>query len=284
MAGGELTPFSKGSAIVYGLNQDRVIKLFSPLYSGNWANEKRVLNFLGDRLPVATPKVVFEGCHEGWPYMIMNRLPGMPLVEVWDTLPRSVRLQLCRDAGRLLRHLHGLSIDGLDLDQPFWPQFLETRTGELEAHHRANGTGMAWIAQMTGFVAKTPWAEARPLVLLHTEFMRDHLLVARTGDGWCLTGLIDFEPSMVGDGEYDFASAALFVAGGEFGLLRAFLDGYGLAGTGMTDGLRHRIMSYILIHRYSNLDWYLSFMPGCPEAETLDELMDAWLCFEASGP
>ncbi|WP_368396660.1 phosphotransferase [Streptomyces sclerotialus] len=36
--------------------------------------------------------------------------------------------------------------------------------------------------------------------LLHTEVMREHFLV--DPDGWRLTGLLDFEPAMIGDRAY----------------------------------------------------------------------------------
>jgi hypothetical protein len=52
-------------------------------------------------------------------------------------------------------------------------------------------------------------------VLLHTEIMREHLLVTPHADGWSLSGLFDFEPAMRGAREYEFASVGLFVSRGD---------------------------------------------------------------------
>ena len=109
--------------------------------------------------------------------------------------------------------------------------------------------------------------------------MRDHLFAEEYDGQWRLTGLIDFEPAMIGDPEYDFASVALFVSCGDIALFRAFFAGYGYTDADLTDALRKRIMGYILAHRYSNLPWYLSFMPGSESAATIADLEKAWLSF-----
>jgi hygromycin-B 7''-O-kinase len=44
-------------------------------------------------------------------------------------------------------------------------------------------------------------------VLLHTEVIREHLVV--TPGPWTLSGLLDFESAMTGDRAYEFAAACL---------------------------------------------------------------------------
>ena len=66
---------------------------------------------------------------------------------------------------------------------------------------------------VVAFLDSVPLPSSPP-VLLHTEVMREHLLVS--GDpsgGWSLSGLYDFEPAMTGCWEYEFASVEIFVAG-----------------------------------------------------------------------
>lgn len=47
-----------------------------------------------------------------------------------------------------------------------------------------------------------------PPVLLHTEIMSEHLLVTQSpGGSWRLSGLLDFEPAMRGEREYEFVGA-----------------------------------------------------------------------------
>lgn len=66
-------------------------------------------------------------------------------------------------------------------------------------------------------------------VLLHTEIMRQHLLVAQDAAGrWQMSGLIDFEPAMRGAREYEFVGLAVFVAEGNARFLRRALMAYGM--------------------------------------------------------
>jgi hygromycin-B 7''-O-kinase len=116
-------------------------------------------------------------------------------------------------------------------------------------------------------------------VLLHTEVMREHVLVERRDGVWEPRGLLDFEPARVGAAEYDLASVGVFLAAGEPGLLRAFLSGYGLAGERLTAGLQERILLHTLLHRYGNLRWYLERLPP-RRAATLPELAREWFAFE----
>ena len=53
-------------------------------------------------------------------------------------------------------------------------------------------------------------------MLLHTEVMRQHLLAVEGPGGVLrLSGLIDFEPAMRGEREYEFVGVGVFVAEGD---------------------------------------------------------------------
>ena len=54
----------------------------------------------------------------------------------------------------------------------------------------------------------------RPRARLRTGVMCQHLLTAEGPEGtWRLSGLIDFEPAMPGEREYEFAGVGVFIAG-----------------------------------------------------------------------
>ncbi|MDB4952187.1 MAG: putative aminoglycoside phosphotransferase [Gemmatimonadetes bacterium] len=80
---------------------------------------------------------------------------------------------------------------------------------------------------------------------------------------------------MVGAPEYDFASVGIFLTCGDSALFRAFLLGCGYTDADFTVELPRRIMAYALLHRYSNLRWYLETIPP-RTATTLDELAAEW--------
>ncbi len=112
-------------------------------------------------------------------------------------------------------------------------------------------------------------------VLLHTEIMREHLTVDETGSTPTLAGLFDFEPAMLGAPEYEFASVGLFVACGDGRALRRVLLAYGYAPHALDEALQCRFMAYALLHRYSNLRWYLERIPA-DGATTLEQLATRW--------
>jgi hygromycin-B 7''-O-kinase len=64
---------------------DLVLKLFPPV--ATWPDhriEAEVLAAVAGQLPTPTPRVHAAGVHDGWGYVLMSRLPGVPLDAVWN--------------------------------------------------------------------------------------------------------------------------------------------------------------------------------------------------------
>jgi len=81
-----LTRYAAGSLPVYAAG-DMVLKLFPPV--ARWPGyrvEAEVLAAVQGKLPTPTPLVHAAGEHDGWGYVLMSRLPGVPLDTVWDQL------------------------------------------------------------------------------------------------------------------------------------------------------------------------------------------------------
>ncbi|MBN8510571.1 MAG: phosphotransferase, partial [Burkholderiales bacterium] len=163
-----------------------------------------------------------------------------------------------------------------------WPDFIARQRAEAVARHRARGLDAAWLDRIEPFLARwAPEAGGRT-VLLHTEVMREHLLVERDTAGWRCSGLIDFEPAMPGAPDYEFASVGLFVSGGERRLLHRLLRAYGHPGLDRDTSLPMRLLALALLHRYGHLRWYLQRLP-VPGAGTLEALAERWFGVDAGG-
>ena len=80
---------------------------------------------------------------------------------------------------------------------------------------------------------------------------------------------------MRGAREYEFASIGLFVSGGDARALRCILRAYGYAEAQLDGALQNRLMAMTLLHRYSNLPWYLQRLP-LPGAMRLEQLAAHW--------
>ncbi|HET9450342.1 MAG TPA: aminoglycoside phosphotransferase family protein, partial [Aggregicoccus sp.] len=275
--------YAAGSSIVFAVGEGHVVKLFAPLHAEAADTEARVLAHVQGRLGVATPALQASGTLEDWRYVVMTQLPGVSLKEAWPRIPPPRRLQLLEEVGAALRRLHALPPLPLPIPGGSWERFLAQQQAGCVARQRERGVEEAWLAQVPAFLERAlARLEPQPSpVLLHTEVMRDHLLVEERAGGWQLSGLIDFEPAMCGHPDYELASVGVFVSGGDPALLRAVCTGYGREGGALTPEVRQRALAFTLLHRYSNLRWYLDVVPLAPEVRTLEALADAWWGTEA---
>lgn len=173
------------------------------------------------------------------------------------------------EAGETLAALHALDTEPLAdvLGPGDWSAFVARQRAGAVVRQRKRGLGEAWSEQIPGFLDRVrPPAVPRP-ALLHTEFMREHLLV--DAGGRRLTGLFDFEPAMIGDPAYDFVAVGLFVTRGDPLLMGRLLKAYGRTFE------PSELLAYTLLHVYSNLPWYLRELPA-PADGTLESLADMW--------
>lgn len=286
LAGAPLSRFGGGSLPVYAVGDHLVLKLYPPVYAGERDLESRVLEAVEGRLPVPTPRVEHVGEADGWGYVLMERLHGESLVTAWPRIRAEHRPRLAAELGETLAALHAVSSPFTAAMEPRdWGAFVAGQRVRCAETQRAQGLAAPWLEQIPDFLARPGLFGPPPprLGLLHTEVMREHLLVTPTGDGWTLTGLFDFEPAMRGAVEYEFAAVGLYVSRGDGGFLRRVLTAYGfpagdLGGRGDPGDpgeLPLRFLAYALLHVYSNLPRYLRQLPP-PAEPTLDALAARW--------
>jgi hygromycin-B 7''-O-kinase len=178
-----------------------------------------------------------------------------------------------REVGAALAALHATATEeGAPLVVD-WPRFVDAQRASCRERQLARGLGAPWADAVGDFLARWTPRDDGARVLLHTEVMREHLLVERREGAWHISGLLDFEPAMRGAPEYEWAAVGIFLACAEPGLLGALLEAYGKA---VDDELPLRIMAYALLHRYSNLRWYLERLPVPVDVGDLESLARRW--------
>jgi hygromycin-B 7''-O-kinase len=270
LAGAGLRRYPEGSRPVYAAGGRRVLKLYPTVSAPDSVTEARVLEHLAGRLPVATPELLACGEYEaGWRYVLMSQLPGTELAAAWPAIPRPHQDRIISEAGELIAALHGLGPGPLPaiLGPADWAAFLAGQRATATERQRQVKLPDPWLSQIEGFLDSVPIAPGQERVLLHTEMIREHLLV--NPGTWTLSGLLDFETAMTGDRAYEFAAAGLFVPRGDPRLLGRLLAGYGRCFD------PRELLAYLLLHRHSNLPECLAQLPA-PPAPTLDSLALTW--------
>jgi hygromycin-B 7''-O-kinase len=271
--GAELRPFAAGSVPVFAVGTESVIKLFPAEEQTFFETEAAALSRVAGLLSIPTPHLIASGERAGWWYIVMTQLRGDSLAEAWPRIGADDRRRLMRDVGIALAELHAVPTHDLAPLATNWQNFMNAQRAACRERQLAKGLASPWADAIEDFLERwTPSDDGRR-VLLHTEVMREHLLVERRQRSWQLTGLVDFEPAMLGAPEYDFASVGIFVSCAEPGLLRALLDGYGVR---PDDVFPLRVMVYALLHRYGNLRWYLERLPAPEVAGDLERLARSW--------
>ena len=265
--------FASGSNPVFAVGDEHVVKLFPPTEASFFNTERAVLTRIEGLLPIPTPRAIATGDRDQWSYIVMTRLHGYSLAEAWHTIGTDDRIHLMREAGEALAALHATSTDELALLAVDWRQFMDAQHASCRDRQLAKGLGAPWVDALGDFLARWTPRDDGARALLHTEVMRQHLLVERQNDAWRLSGLIDFEPAMIGAPEYEWSAVGIFLTCAEPGLLRVLLDAYG---ADVDDELPFRIMAYALLHRYSNLRWYLERLPVPDAVGDLESLARRW--------
>jgi hygromycin-B 7''-O-kinase len=276
LAASELAPATSGTNVVFTTTHN-VLKLYPPMWTDAAAAEHAVLEHLAGRLVLETPKPVATGSLESWRYLAVTRLPGVSLSQLWNTLAATARRELAAQLGATLRDLHTLPIGMLAAIPWFaehWTRLIARPLAETMAHHRRQGVDETWLARLEAFLERRPALSPDGFspVLLDGDIHPWHLLAARDGDSWRLTGLIDFDDAALGWNEYEFASPGVLMFAGDPASLVACLRAYGFDRRELDDGLRRRLMIFALLNRYWGLDVMFEYGDPSRRCATLEEL------------
>ncbi len=257
-----------GSLPVLIVNEEFIFKFFPPIFAAEAPTESKALEFLTNNDCVA-PKLLAVEDIKGWKCVQMTKLKGRNLKDLWPELDENQKTSACQQIGESLRKIHKINFPDTGFFKNDWTEFLTEQKKNCVERHTKIGLREDLLKQIPDFLNSVE-LKHHHISFLHTEVMKDHVFF---DDKLKFQGFIDFEPSRIGATEYDFASVGVFLTSGDPKALRAFFQGYGNLDQVTTKNFKRQAMAYTLLHQYSNLKWYLEFMPN---ADTLDELAELW--------
>src|SRR5580765_7276317 len=125
-----------GSNLVASIGGTRVVKLFPPFLRYQWDSERVALAVLhGALAPVVTPELLHVGELDGWPYLVMTRLEGTSLEDVWPGVAGAEQAQLLGQIGALIAQVHALDPGPIAAIGPRWDDFLAAQRAGCVARH-----------------------------------------------------------------------------------------------------------------------------------------------------
>ena len=250
-----LNIFSDGTNIVFSYGDQRVIKIFPPFHNDQFKAELLVLQHIQGKLSIMTPTVEHYGDVSGWLYIVMTKIPGTLLEELWDKMEFSNKIIIIRELGSLIREVHAISTDGLEEIDSHWSQFIEDQINYCKEKHQFSLPKLL-LEEIPSYLSsiKKSLVQINKSVILTGEYTPMNFLVNQLDGVWHIAGLIDFGDAMLGSPEYDLLGPGAFLIQGDKNLLREFLASYGYSKDLMTPLLSRQLTALMLLHKYSNLN------------------------------
>lgn len=273
----------QGENIIFFVDEQLIIKIFAP-FRQSYLREKAALEYAQGKLDIETPAILCTGELEGWSYLVMTRLSGVPAREAWLEMELHERIEVVSGLGAALKSLHNyaapLSQPALNRD---WQGFIERQAKTSVERQRACGANPEWLESLPDYIdarLELLPAEYEP-ALLHGDVHLGNLLLAQENGCWKITGLFDFGDSFCGFHEYDFVAPGVLMAQGSRELQRAMLLAYGYQESQLDLNLRARLMLLTVLYECSDLRKYALRLTPEAVTFTLDELEAAIWRFAA---
>lgn len=273
MPEGSLSRFSYGSNIVYSYNNEFVVKLYASYYKDEFEREIEVLKKIESQIKlVETPKLISAGTFEGWNYLIMNELKGTLLIEVWDKISIDEKKEFSIDLANVIREFHNIPSNQFAKLDVEWQVFINKQYKNMIDHQKNSHLPQELCNTLEEYVDDSYINYSPKLKLLTGEYTPFNLLFNKVNDKWKLTGVIDFADSFLGDNEYDLLGPILFIFNGSKELTTSFLINYGFTDEELNDSFRKKLMIYAILHRFSNINYYISRNPKAINIKNFEEL------------
>ncbi len=244
-----------GGNLVVALGDEHVLKLTPPVFAREVLGETAALDALAGRAwpePLRAPELLGRGTHEGWPWVLLRRLPGETLRACRARIPEADRVDIARRLGEWLAKLHAAPRPVAPRLEGSWVRYLETNAPGAVARQERWGVPAAVCAEMTALLARTDLLGSDS-TLLHADLHDDNVLVEQRGGRFVATGVIDFGDATAGDPLFDLVTPVALVARGDGRVVRALFEGAGFPDALDDPALIDRFLALSVVHRWNDL-------------------------------
>ncbi|HEX8195087.1 MAG TPA: phosphotransferase [Pyrinomonadaceae bacterium] len=276
----ELRRAGQGENIIFFVDERFVIKIFVEARN-NFTREKASLEFAHGKTSLQTPRILFVGEIEGFPYLVITQLAGVLMREIWGDLEDSEKLPAVEKLAVAARELHSYSVPADFGFKRDWGEFVRRQSIETLERQRRGGVNAQVLAALPEFIEANLKLLPQTIepVLLHGDIHLGNVLMQERNGRWEAKGLFDFGDSFPGFYEHEFVAPGVLVIQGKRELQRAHFLAYGYNETDLDLDFRARLMLLTILYECSNLRRYAERLR--PEAVnyTLEELEQAIWAF-----
>jgi hygromycin-B 7''-O-kinase len=244
--------FATGTNLVVALDSRLILKIFPPMLRSQFVSERGALMQLRGRLSLPIPEIVAEGERDGWPYLVITRLPGIAGSDVWPPLPEEEKERVLREIGAIIAEVQRVPPGALLEIEPRWDAFLHRQIAGCHARHERLGLKPKFLDGLDDLLRDAAIPLDSPPVILTGEYIPENFLLAEDGGQWRVAGLFDFGDVKTGWGEYDLLGPSAFMAAGRPGRVRSLFEGFGYSRTDVNFALKRRLMALMLLHHASD--------------------------------
>lgn len=249
----------QGENVIFFADERFVVKIYAPL-RGQYVRERAALEFASAaRLSIGTPEVVHAGELEGWPYLVMTRLEGILMREVWAEIDEGQRLEIASRLGVAMRELHARPAPQAppELNRD-WRGFVEAQALQSVERQRSLGANPEWLESLPAYLdaRHVLLPSAFEPVMLHGDVHPGNVLLRERGGRWEAAALFDFGDSFCGLREYEFVAPGVLMVQGRRELQREMLLAYGYEEEELDLTLRARLMLLTILYECSDLRKY----------------------------
>jgi hygromycin-B 7''-O-kinase len=268
--------FATGTNLVAGLGDRLILKIFPPFHRSQFISERATLRVLVGHLRLDVPEIVAEGEREGWPYLIVTRLPGTLASEAWPDMPESDRERVLRQLGETIASVQRVPPGELLQVTSDWADVMRGQIAGCRERHQRLGLAPKFLDGLDDLLrdARELIPMDAPPVILTGEYIPENFLLAHDDDGWRISGLFDFGDVFTGFGDYDLLGPSAFMAAGRPGRVRSLLEGYGYRKADVDSRLKRRLLVLMLLHRASDPNRHICIDDWQSKAADLFELQE----------
>lgn len=245
-----------GGNLVVAVGDTHVLKLTPPRCAREVEGEVVALAALAGRTwpgRLRAPALLGRGTWGGWPWALLERLPGVTLKSVRDRVPRVDRVAIARSLGGWLAALHADPHPDAGALTGSWARYVARERPLCVARQARWGVPASLCAELEMVLLRVGDLAACPSTLLHADLHDDNVLVEERDGRFEATGIIDLGDSTEGEPLFDLVTPVGLVARGDGAQVRALFEGAGLAADLASPARIERFVALSVLHRWNDL-------------------------------